>query len=240
MVRRAKRGKRSGAGQQQVLLLEKRERNRARGWGGKRAGAGRKPKGPRPLGDRSAVPHHRRPQVRRSEPVHITLRMMPHVWNLRSQRAFRVVGRALEGLHEIGVRPTHYSVQGNHVHLLLEVEGQAHLTRAMRSFGNRLAKGMNRLMRRTGRVIADRYHLVVLRNPRQVAHAIRYVLSNSRKHTLEQGKTITGPLADAYAAGPMDHVPPTMRLRPSTFVLEPRTWLLRVGWALRQGRIRSY
>ncbi len=201
-----------------------------RNWGGARRGAGRKPKGPRPLGDRPAVPHLRRVEIERRHPVHVTVRMMPEVWNLRTNRAWNVLSRALLAVRETGARLTHYSVQGNHLHLILEVEHRRNLARAMRSLSIRVAKGLNQMMRRSGRVVADRYHAAALRTPTQVRNAIRYVLSNTRKHMLERGEKLEPVTADAYAAGPATHVPRTMRLRPSALLLEPRTWLLKDGW----------
>lgn len=56
------------------------------------------------------------------------------------------------------------------------------------------------------------------------------MLSNLRKHTLERGGDPTAVFADPYAAGPAEHVPAHMRLRPSPPVLPPRTWLLPEGW----------
>jgi len=205
-------------------------RLKARNWGGRRPGAGRKPKGPRLLGDLPAAPHVKRPAIERRHPVHVTLRMMPHVWNLRSGRSFRVVSRALLAVRELGMRLTHFSVQGNHVHLILEVESRYALTRGMRSLGNRLAKGLNRMMGRSGRVLADRYHVAVLKTPQQVRNAIHYVLSNTRKHMVERGERVAAVIADRFAAGPAEHVPRTMRLAPSPLLLEPRTWLLQHGW----------
>ena len=216
-------GERTKAVQRKLPLKE-------RNWGGRREGAGRKPKGPRPLGDKPAAPHVKRPVIERRHPVHVTLRMMPRVWSLRSGRSFRVISRALLAVRELGVRLTHYSVQGNHVHLILEVESRHALTRGMRSLGNRLAKGLNRMMERSGRVLADRYHVAVLRTPQQVRNAINYVLSNTRKHMVERGERVAGVVADRYAAGPVEQVPATMRLLPSSLVVEPRTWLLLEGW----------
>lgn len=182
------------------------------------------------MGDKPAVPHLRRPEIERRLPVHVTLRMMAHVWNLRSQRSFRVISRALRAARESGVALTHYSVQGNHLHLILEVESRRALSRAMRIVAIRIAMGLNRLMGTSGRVVADRYHLVVLRTPTQVRNAVRYVLSNTRKHLLETGRSVAPVLRDAYTAGPASHVPATMRLAPSPLLAEPTTWLLRVGW----------
>jgi REP element-mobilizing transposase RayT len=209
--------------QRELPLLE-------RNWGGKRKGAGRKPKAPHPWGNRPGVPHLERAEIERRHPVHITLRLMPEVYNLRSRRSFRALEQALFGVRDTGARLTHYSVQGNHVHLILEVEHRQMLTRAMRSLCIRAAKRLNAMMGRTGRVIADRYHAEVLRTPKQVLNAIRYVLSNTRKHLIERGEAVGPITADDYAAGPAEHVPKTMRLRPSALLLEPRTWLLRAGW----------
>src|SRR5262245_49718807 len=51
--------------------------------GGKRKGAGRKPKGAR-----ACVAHRPRTELRRRMPLHVTMRMRDHVWNLRSRRSF--------------------------------------------------------------------------------------------------------------------------------------------------------
>src|SRR5207237_3669374 len=57
--------------------------------GGKRRGAGRKPKGAE-----AGVPHIKRPALAARHPVHVTLRVLSHVWNLRSRRSFRAIARA--------------------------------------------------------------------------------------------------------------------------------------------------
>src|SRR3979490_1470971 len=61
-----------------------------RTWGGKRACAGRKLQGAR-----AGVAHRSRDEWTRPMPLHVTLRMAPHVYNLRSRRSFRVIGAAL-------------------------------------------------------------------------------------------------------------------------------------------------
>src|SRR4051812_32090850 len=63
---------------------------RARTWGGKRDGAGRK----RHL-EKPNVAHRMRPAIRRRSPLHVTLRMEPRVYGLRSKRSFRVIESAL-------------------------------------------------------------------------------------------------------------------------------------------------
>jgi len=183
-------------------------------WGGKRARAGR-----RPVGAKALVSHAARGPHASRHPVHVTLRMRDEVWNLRTRRCYRVIERAFyAGAERLGIRLTHYSVQGNHLHLVVEaLDGQA-LSRGVQGLCVRIARGLNRLMGRKGKVFADRFHSHVLRTPREVRNAIAYVLGNARVHALRQGRSAPAG-SDSFAAGPGDAT-----------VAAPRTWLLRVGW----------
>lgn len=68
--------------------------------------------------------------------------MADHVWNLRSERAWAVIHRALEAARlRPDARVVHYSVLGNHVHAILEALGERALSNAVRALSIRLAKG---------------------------------------------------------------------------------------------------
>ena len=56
-------------------------------------------------------------------------------------------------------RVVHYSLQGNHAHFIVEAAGREALGRGMKSLGARLARAVNRVFERSGRVLEDRYHL---------------------------------------------------------------------------------
>src|SRR6478752_5525505 len=171
-------------------------------WGGKRRGAGRKP-----TRAQSSVVHRRRPVLKRRFPVHVTWRMTDGVWNLRSRRCFTALSRAFwGGANRFGFRLVHYSVQGNHVHLLVEAEDEKALGRGMKGLGVRVAKGLNRVMRRHGKVLDDRYHGHILRTPTEVRRAREYLLQNARRH---YGMTVADPYTSTVA------------------VIEPDTFLMR-------------
>jgi REP element-mobilizing transposase RayT len=124
-----------------------------------------------------------RPPLARRFPVHLTLRVLPHVWNLRSRRGFKVVGRALaQGGERFGIRICEFSVQGNHLHLVAEAEDARSLSRGMQGFSIRVARGLNGMMRRRGKVLADRFHARILRSPTEVASVVRYVRHNRAVH----------------------------------------------------------
>ena len=95
-------------------------------WGGARKGAGRKRKASRPQ-----VPHGPRERFRKGA-LHTTLRMRREVWNLRTRRCFRALRHAFEqGCERFGVRVIHFSVQGNHIHMIVEAPDPQSLGRAM-------------------------------------------------------------------------------------------------------------
>jgi hypothetical protein len=79
-------------------------------------------------------------------------------------------------------RVVHFSVQVDHVHLMVEADDKARLSRGMAGLAIRLARAVNRVLRRTGRVWGDRYHARALGSPREVRHALVYVIMNWRKH----------------------------------------------------------
>src|SRR6478672_11742256 len=149
-----------------------------RTWGGKRRGAGAKPKGPR-----RRVSHTTRPELKKRFPVHVTVRMREDVCGLRDVVCFRALKQAFVAANaRSGFRVVHYSVQSNHVHFVVEAEGTRELSRGMQGLNVRMAKAINRLMKRHGKVLADRYHAVILRTPAQTKNAVHYVLNNRQHH----------------------------------------------------------
>ncbi len=187
--------------------------------GGARAGAGRKS-----TRDRPAIPHRVREEVRPYQPVHVTLRMAPHVWNLRSQRSFAVIHRAVAELRRrVDVRVVHFSILGNHIHLIVEADGEYALADGMRSFSIRLARGLNAMMGRRGPVFEDRYHAHALRTPAEVRNAVRYVLGNFANHATRWGERVSSGWVDPFTSAAA-RAPRSLWAAPCTS--SPRTWLL--------------
>ena len=113
--------------------------------GGARAGAGRKPL---PAGVRRTA-HRARPKHHARHPVHVTLRA--EVRSLRRQHVVRTVLCALRDSGSELFRIAHYSVQANHLHLIVEAQDARALSRGMRRLAVRLARRVNTLLARRGR-----------------------------------------------------------------------------------------
>lgn len=223
----------SGAARQLGLELRPRRTH-----GGAREGAGRRPAD----GGQAGVSHHGRPVVvRKDTPVHVTLRVLDHVWNLRSQRALRVVNAALEGMRGWReFRVVHFSLQGNHIHLIAEADDNRALSEGAQALQVRLAKGLNRMMGRHGKVFADRFHAHVLETPSETRRAIAYVLLNHRSHAARRGERVGSGAADPFSSGPAfdgwsGFAPVDGAATKATTVAtaQPRGWLLREGWRRR-------
>jgi REP element-mobilizing transposase RayT len=196
------------------------------GPGGKRKGAGRKPKG-----EKAGVAHRPRAEFKARFPVHVTIKLMGGLPSLRHLETRDVILDCLERAKErFGMRVIHFSVQTNHIHLIIEAEDRDSITRGMKGLQVRFARNMNRHWSRRGRVFADRFHDHVLRTPREVRNAIAYVLHNSRQHGV---RFRDGP--DPYSSGQwfpdwidFHHPEPVHDdVRP---ISPARTWLARVGW----------
>jgi putative transposase len=187
-------------------------------WGGKRRRAGRKPKGNKP-----GVSHLEREGFPSRHPVHVTLRALPGVGYLRGWRLFQaILGAIRQAQERFGVRIVHFSVQGNHLHLLVEADGAESLSRGMQGLSIRIARAVNRVAGRRGKVFADRYHAHILGTRREVAYALRYVLENFRHH-LRPDVAPVGEDPCSSAAWL------SVSLSADAPVVAPRTWLLRTA-----------
>ena len=84
---------------------------------------------------------------------------MPGLPSLRGGRLFSEVRFALAaGRGRFGLRLVHFSVQSNHLHLIVEAADARALARGMQGLLVRVARAVNRTLVRRGRLFADRYH----------------------------------------------------------------------------------
>jgi len=195
--------------------------------GGKRLNAGRKPNG-----HRAGVSHLTREALARQVPVHVTMKVgsLP---SLRTQRLMAVLRRAFAGGKDrFGFRLVHFSVQRDHLHLVVEAANKRELSRGVQGLSIRIAGGVNVELGRGGKVFADRYHARSLKTPREVRNALRYVLLNARKHKTAQLEKLRGldPCSSADVFDGWRASSPREGPESRDLVIAPKTWLLRVGW----------
>ena len=142
-------------------------------------------------------PHETRPDV--NGPVHVTLRICRGLPSLRTPRAYRVLERAFRaGKEKKNFGLCQYSVQRDHLHLIVEANDRCALARGMQGLAIRIAKALNKHWHgRRGSVFSERYFARALVKPMEVWRALRYVLNNARKH----GDWFSKSLPDPFSSG---------------------------------------
>jgi len=217
------RGRRREASQAEQLELP------VRTWGGRRKGAGR------PKSRTSRAPHTRREDVVARYPLHVTWKLEEDLPNVRGLATARVIMAAIAaGKEREGFRVVHFCIQGRHLHLLTEADSKEALAKGLRGLGIRIARAINKVLARKGRVIKERYNSRALKTPTETRHSLRYVINNTRKHRSQRNEVVNRDWADPLSSERWFDgwrqgwaPPPSEEQRP---VASPRTWLLSVGW----------
>jgi putative transposase len=199
--------------------------------GGARKGAGRKPK----LGV-AGVKHAPRAPLAARFPAQVTMKLRPGLPKLRNKAEHAVLrGAFAKGKDRFGFRLIHYVVLNDHMHFVVEARSRESLRRGAQGLAIRIARALNRLWARKGKVFADRYHDRALKTPREVRNVLAYVMHNARKHAAE-GRHVSVPHPiDEYSSAPwFDGFRERFTVKGLDVTIRPladaRTWLLTVGW----------
>jgi putative transposase len=196
-----------------------------RSHGGPRPDSGRK-EGPRPK-----VRHRKRPAHASYNPVHVTMRRAKGLPSFRVDRLHQLLKKAIRDTRRDGFRIVHYSIQNDHLHMLVEADDARFLTNGMKSFAVRVAMRVNRqiMLRRAGRLWGDSYHRRELETPSEVRNVLVYVLNNHLKHG-EWEVGLIDPCSSAPWFGGWMHrrepIPPVPHAAERAW-----TWLLDEGWS---------
>ncbi len=209
-------------------------------WGGWRPGAGRKPSKRR----NKRVLHRKRSEISRRNPVHVTVKVRSELNSLRTKKRVQVIRRAfVAACAGDGFRIIDWSIQGTHLHLIIEADSTAQLSRGMQGFCVRVARGLNGMVGRKGSVFTERYHMRALDTPTEIRNCRAYVLNNFRRHAAQAGRQVDSGWVDPHSSwawfdGWRDLSREQARLAKQERagpapVAKPKSWLLCVGWRKR-------
>jgi hypothetical protein len=161
------------------------------------------------------------------------LRACSDVPSLRDERLLSVLQGALRAASTTRFRLLVFSIQADHLHLVVEADDPTSFERGIRGLAIRVARAVNRVWHRLGSVWGDRYHARLLETPREVRRTLVYVLNNFRKHL----RATVG--LDPYSSARWFDGWKDRRMsggEPSP-VVAARTWLAAVGWQRSGGEI---
>jgi len=156
----------------------------------------------------------------------VTLRAVTALPSLRGRAVFPSLRGALTAASHDGFRVLQFSVQTDHLHLLVEANSPTGFGAGVQGLAIRTAKAINRALGRHGCVWGDRHHARLLRTPREVRNALVYVLCNWFKHV--PGARGLDPCSSAawfrgWQVSTGDRAGPAP-------VVAAETWLASVGW----------
>ncbi len=191
--------------------------------------------------------HGRRPAHDRRHPVHVTMRRVRMAPSFRQQVVYAVVLEEIKAAKGHGVRVIYQSIQHDHLHLMVEGNDRADLSKQMCRLFSRIAMAVNRVARRSGPLFRDRHHRRALSTPTEVRNALVYILFNVRKHMAQTARSTaakqsarrlldpcsSAPWFEAWhpeARPPPDVLAEARRYSPPDLTSPPRTWLASTGW----------
>jgi putative transposase len=199
------------------------------------------------------VPHVAREPHHARHPVHVTMRRVRGAPSLRAEVVYKAIVSQLRVVAKRGVRVVHYSVQHDHLHLMVEASDTVRLARSMQLLFSRIAFAVNRLAQRYGKLFRDRHHRHELATPTEVRRALVYIFFNERKHDAEKdGFLPMLHLVDGHSSvmwfedwAPLARPPPDqMRRRREEIgdapITAPSTWLAREGWRRARGGLLRF
>lgn len=139
-------------------------------------GAGRKA-----VHDKS-IRHIRRERILKPTSMHLTIKVRENKADIKTKSILKALHHAIIRARLKGIRVIHYTLEYNHVHLLVEAHCHTIMHRGMQAFGISIAKAINKIKIRSGTVYKHRYHLRKITSPRQLKNVIHYIFHNGIHH----------------------------------------------------------
>ncbi|MFA6238714.1 MAG: transposase [Bacteriovorax sp.] len=128
------------------------------------------------------IRHIARDEINRPTPLHLTIKIERPKAGLKNKSILKVLHRSIKKARMAGIRIIHYTLEFDHVHLLVEASDKLSTSKGMQSFGITLSKGINKIKAMKGRVFKTRYHFRKLKTPGEIKNVLNYILGNSIKH----------------------------------------------------------
>ena len=199
------------------------------------------------------LPHAARPEHDPRHPVHVSMKRARLAPSLRSQRVHTLLVAHFAAAVKRGIKVLQYSIQHDHLHLMIEGKDKKELARGLQLLFSRIAFAVNRVCHRHGSLFRERHHRRALTTPTEVRRVLVYILFNTRKHDVQSGDVGRGVFdaLDEMSSAPW-FTAWDPKSRPSDWLIAkcaehwagpppvhpPTTWLANVGWRRAGGPIR--
>lgn len=137
--------------------------------------------GRKPIHDK-AIRHTERPIFKKARSLHLTIKVRENKADIKSRRLLKALHHAIKRARLMKLKIIHYTLEFNHVHLLVEADNNSTLHKGMQAFGISFSKAINRSKRLKGTVYKHRYHFRQICSSRELKNVLHYIFHNGIKH----------------------------------------------------------
>ncbi len=128
------------------------------------------------------IRHTNRPHIKKPASLHLTIKVKKKKAEIKNKSVLKILKRAILNARKQGLRVIHFSLEYDHVHLLIEADNNLILGKGMQAFGVTLSKAINRLKKLKGGVYKHRYHFRQISSTRELKIVMNYIFTNGLKH----------------------------------------------------------
>ncbi|MBC7538614.1 MAG: transposase [Bacteriovorax sp.] len=114
--------------------------------------------------------------------LHLTIKVQEIAADIKTKRILKVLHHAIKRARLKKLKIIHYTLEHNHVHLLVEARDNQILHQGMQAFGITFAKAINKLKHLKGVVYKHRYHFRKVNSPHELKSVLHYIFRNGIKH----------------------------------------------------------
>ncbi|MBC7714103.1 MAG: transposase [Rhizobacter sp.] len=136
----------------------------------------------RPAIHDAGIRHTSRPELHRPCSLHLTVKIKKIKADIKNKTILHFLKRAILNSRKQGLKVIHFSLEYDHVHLLIEADNNIVLGKGMKSFGVTLSKAINKVKNQKGGVYKHRYHFRQISSARQLKNVMKYIFLNGVKH----------------------------------------------------------
>ncbi len=128
------------------------------------------------------IRHTKRITFHRTQAFHLTIKINKENSGLKTNEIAKKIKSSFKKLYENSVNLIHFTIEYDHIHLLVEAKNHICLGKSMQSFGISITKKLNFHRRKIGQVYKHRYHQRILKTKTEIKNVINYIFQNGKKH----------------------------------------------------------
>lgn len=136
----------------------------------------------RPAIHDKGIRHISRERIFKPTSMHITIKVRKNKADIQSKKILKALHRAIFRARIHGLRVIHYTLEYNHIHLLVEASGHKIMHKAMQAFGISFSKAINKIKQVNGHVYKHRHHLRKITSSIDLKNVLRYIFHNGIHH----------------------------------------------------------